>query len=201
MEAERGGAGLGLDQEGDLVRINFWCGGRILDGWLNVDGAHRNKDVRGPDLLHAVQFAPDGSIVNPLPLPDGCAEELQAIHAAEHVHQWELPFLIAEWHRLLKPGGLLVLELPDLHKFCHNILQGKMVGGKHPDQLGMWAAWGDPRGKDPWMTHKWGYTFKTLAPIVMAAGFEKPNEHPTRYHPAGREFRDLRLEARKPANG
>lgn len=199
MEAKRGGAGLGLDQEGDLVRINFWCGGRILDGWLNVDGAHRNKEVRGPDLLHAVQFAPDGSIVNPLPLPDGCAEELQAIHAAEHVHKWELPFLIAEWHRLLKPGGLLVLELPDLMKCCKNVLDGVVRGGKHPDQLGMFGLYGDPRSNDPFMNHKYSYTFKTLSPLVIAAGFQRPEEKPTIWHPCGREHRDFRLEARKPS--
>jgi hypothetical protein len=47
------------------------------------------------------------------------------------------------------------------------------------------------------MLHRWGYTFKSLQPIVAAAGFGDIVERPTQWHPAGRELRDFRLEAVK----
>ena len=133
-----------------------------------------------------------------IPLPDQSVEEIMAIHVVEHVHVWEVPALLNEWFRLLKPGGILVLEMPDLIKTCRNVIEGRMLGGKHPDQLTMWSLYGDPRTKDPFMSHKWCHTFKTLAPTVKEAGFIKIVERPTQYHPAGREHRDFRLEARKP---
>lgn len=166
------------------MKLNMGAGGKRLPGYTGVDVVER----LGADIV-----APADKV----PLPDGCAEELMAIHLVEHILPWELKTVLAEWHRLLQPGGLLVLEMPDLLKCCQNILDGRIKGGKHPDQLGMWGLFGDDRYQDPYMLHRWSYTFKTLAPIVEAAGFVKIVERPTVFHPAGRDHRDFRLEARK----
>lgn len=174
----------GFSSDGSAMKLNIGCGGRRIDGYTGVDAVQR----------------PAADIVakaDAIPLPDSSCDEIMAIHLVEHVHPWEVPGLLQEWHRLLKPGGRLVLELPDLIKCCKNIIDGKMVGGKHPDQLGLWGLYGDDREKDPFMSHKWGHTFKTLAPTVKAAGFIKIEERPTEWHPAGREHRDFRLEAVK----
>jgi hypothetical protein len=48
-----------------------------------------------------------------------------AIHLFEHFYRWECERVLAEWRRLLKPRGRLVLELPDLHKCCLNIVKGR----------------------------------------------------------------------------
>lgn len=166
------------------MKLNVGCGGRRLPGYTGIDAVER----------------PAADIVAPaheIPLPDGCADEVLAIHLVEHLLPWDLKTAIAEWHRLLQPGGTLVLELPDLVKCCRNILDGRMKGGKHPDQLGMWGLFGDNRYEDPYMLHRWAYTFATLSPIVAEVGFIKVVEKPTQFHPAGRDHRDFRLEARK----
>jgi len=166
------------------MKLNIGAGGKRIDGFTGVDAVPR----------------PAADIVAPahsIPLPDGCAEEIMAIHLVEHILPWELKTALAEWNRLLAPGGLLVLEMPDMIKCCKNIISGKMRGGKHPDQLGMWGLFGDNRYEDPYMLHRWAYTFVTLSPIVEAAGFVKIVEQPTKFHPAGRDHRDFRLEARK----
>jgi len=123
-----------------------------------------------------------------------------AVHLLEHVHLWQAPDLLREWFRLLKPGGLLVLELPDIVKCCRNIADNYTMAGKHPDQAGLWGCYGDPRERDPYMAHKWGYTFQSLSPMVAEIGFIKIAERQTQWHPVGRERRDFRLEARKPMN-
>jgi predicted SAM-dependent methyltransferase len=166
------------------MRLNIGCGGRRLPGYTGVDAVERPAaDIIAP--AHKV------------PLADGVAEEVLAVHLVEHILPWELKAALAEWHRLLRPRGLLVLELPDLLKCCRNILDGRAKGGKHPDQLGMWGLFGDNRYEDPYMLHRWAYTFSTLAPIVEEAGFTSIVERTTQFHPAGREHRDFRLEARK----
>lgn len=166
------------------MKLNVGCGERRLPGYTGVDAVARGAaDIISP--------------ADKIPLEDECADEILAVHVVEHVHIWEVPALLAEWYRLLKPGGLLVLEMPDLIKTCRNVLDGRIVGGKHPDQLTMWSLYGDPRTKDPYMSHKWCHTFKTLAPTVIEAGFIKVVERETVFHPAGRKHRDFRLEARK----
>lgn len=167
------------------LRINLGCGGRRLPGYVGVDAVERPA----ADIVAAA---------DKLPFGDNQAEEVMAIHLAEHLLPWDLPVALAEWFRVMKPGGRLVLELPDLMKCCRNILDGVMKGGKHPDQLGMWGLFGDSRLKDRWMLHSWSYTFKTLEPLVKEAGFVKITEHRTVFHPAGRDVRDFRLEAVKP---
>lgn len=173
---------------GNPMRINVGCGGRKLAGYIGVDAV---ADRTAADVV-----AP----ANKLPFDNSSADELMAIHLLEHLVPWEVPETLAEWFRVLKPGGRLVLEMPDLIKCCKNVLDGVMRGGKHPDQLGMWGLYGDSRLKDVWMLHRWAYTFKTLEPIVREIGFVKIKEEKPQFHPAGRDLRDFRLEAYKPAN-
>lgn len=173
------------------MRVNFGCGRRVLDGWFNVDAVLSPKAPRAPELLHAVTFTPDGKVANPLPLADGCADELLAAHVIEHVFAWEAPALLTEWKRLLKPGGRLVLELPNLEAAARNLLEGRT------DQWCWWPFYGDPSHRDPWMCHKWGFTPKTILALVTAVGFDGATIKAPQTH-GPRPDRDMRVEARKP---
>jgi hypothetical protein len=166
------------------VKLNIGCGGRRIDGYTGVDAVQR----------------PAADIVaraDSIPLPDASVEEIMAIHLFEHFYRWECEGVLAEWRRLLIPGGRLVLEMPDLLKACKNVIDGKMVGGKDPDQLGMWGLYGDPRQSDPYMAHRWGWTLKTLTALLKANGFRDIQQETPQWHPAGREQRDMRLVAIK----
>jgi len=168
------------------MRLNIGAGNRRLPGYTGVDAVNRPAaDIVAP--------------ANDIPLPGGCADEVLAVHLIEHLLPWQVPGALAEWARLLKPGGLLALEQPDLIKCCRNILERRSRPGKNPDQLGMWGLFGDATLRDEFMLHRWSYTFDTLSPLVRAAGFIGITERETQFHPAGRGVRDFRIEARKPA--
>lgn len=153
-----------------------------------------NCDIqRNPDAPRAPEILCDAKAI---PLPDGCAHTAMAIHVFEHFYRWEAETVIAEWRRLLRPGGVLILELPDLIKCCKNILSGAMRGGKHPDQLGRWGIHGDPRLRDRFMCHPWSWAPDELSDLLYESGFRKVEHKPTQFHPAGRDHRDMRLEAR-----
>lgn len=175
------------------MRINFACGRRTLDGYYNIDAKRHRAAKRDPELIH--EWAPD----RPLPLPDACADEILAIHIFEHFFIWDAAALVADWRRLLKPGALLVLELPDLEKCCANVLKGVGIGadGGKGDALGMWGIYGDPSDRDPYMTHRWGWTPQTLTAFLGARGFAKIREETTQWHPGGRNIRDMRIVAIK----
>lgn len=166
------------------MKLNIGAGNRRLPGYTGTDVVPRpGADIVAP--AHAI------------PLPDGCAEEVLAVHLLEHVYSWEAPDLLREWARLLKPGGLLALEMPDVMKCARNLIEGRT--GKKPDQLHMWGLFGDDTLRDPYMMHKAGWWFARLAPVVKACGFVDIVERETQFHPAGRGVRDFRLEARKAA--
>lgn len=132
-----------------------------------------------------------------IPLADGVADEVMAIHLVEHAHRWELPAILQEWARLLRSGGLLVIECPDLKKCCENVLSDLQKPGKHPDQMGLFGLFGDHRLEDPYMIHKTAYTFEALQEMVLAAGFEKAERTTPKFHGTGKYQRDMRLEARR----
>jgi SAM-dependent methyltransferase len=170
------------------MKINAGCGGRYLADYTNVDIAPAPGKTP-PDILCDLRS---------IPLADGCADEVMAIHVLEHFYRWEVDDVLREWKRLLRPGGLLVLELPDIMKCCRAVLSGTFRAGKHPDQAGMWGIYGDPRDANPYMGHKWGWHPKTLRDLLTRHEFIDINDKETQWHPVGRTERDMRMEARKP---
>lgn len=169
------------------MKINFCCGKQTWDGFFCVDAVKHPKSSRDPDLLHVLKF--DGAtLANPLPLEDGCAVELHSYHFLEHVYAWEAPALLGEWHRLLKAGGRLILELPNLEAACRNMLAGMN------DQLVMFPLYGDPKTMDVFMCHRWGYTPETVRKLLEGNGFTKVKVLAPQTHGA-RVNRDMRVEA------
>ena len=169
--------------EGGTLKINAGCGAKILPGWVNIDIQPSPKAKRQPDIL---------SDLRSIPLEDACADQLMAIHVFEHFAPWEVGYLLAEWRRLLKPGGILILEMPDVVKSARNLIDG--LG----DQMSMWGLYGDPGPRDPFNMHKWGWTFRTIEPVLLEAGFVEPTEGRPQFHPVGADRRDFRVTASKP---
>lgn len=168
------------------MRLNIGCGKRRLDGYTGIDAVARESvDIVAP--------------ADKLPLANACADEVLAVHLIEHFFEWETPAVLAEWARVLKPGGLLVLEQPDALKCARNLLEvhAKHLVEKKPGQLAMWGLYGDHTLRDPLMMHKTGWWFERLEPIVAAAGFHAIVQRDTVFHPVGRGVRDFRLEARR----
>lgn len=166
------------------MKLNVGAGNKHLAGYLSVD-IEQNPDPAAPKL----DIVAD---IKSIPLPDNCAEEIIAIHVLEHIHRWDVKAVLKEWHRLLIPGGKLVIEMPDIRKAARNLLENLVGDGYH-----MWAFYGDPRTKNPLMCHKWGWTMATLEPMLAKFGFVNIVEEVTRFHSVGREIRDFRVEALK----
>ena len=153
-----------------------------------MDAVRHPRATREPDLLHAFEFAKDGALLNPIPLADCCPDELHSYHFVEHVYRWEAPHLVAEFRRLLKPRGALVLELPNIAAAARNLLAGMN------DQMAMWPLYGDPEHRDPYMCHRWGYTPATIAALLKESGFTDVRVLPPVTHGA-KANRDMRVEA------
>ena len=164
----------------DAIRLNLGCGSRVLEGWVNVDLVSREttkKVKKEPEVV---------SDIRKLPFPDDYADEAMAIHVVEHFHVWEVPDLLREWIRVLKPGSPLIIEVPDLDKVI-----SYMANGMKNPSFTMWPLYGDPSYCDPLMGHKWGYTPITLAKMMAHVGLKNIERHQAQYHM--KEQRDMRL--------
>lgn len=96
MDVGAGGGGLAsLPQP---LRLNLGCGTKRIIGWVNID-LYGDPDLR-------VDLERDR-----LPYPDGSVDEILASHVLEHLQDWWSLFL--ECARVLRPGGKLVVRVPD----------------------------------------------------------------------------------------
>lgn len=97
----------GLDREPVQpvgLQIQFGCGPHHLPApWKNHD---LDADIR-----------------KRLPYPDGCAKFIYASHVIEHVTHREAWSFLAECHRLLMPGGVVRIAIPDIAR-----LENRMNG-------------------------------------------------------------------------
>lgn len=174
-----------------MIRVNYGCGRRVLSGYVNVDAVIHPKAERAPEVLHALRFNEDGSLADKTPMLDDFADELLAAHVIEHFFAWQAPFVLQEWKRLLKPGGRLILELPNIEAAARNLLAGMRP------QMWEFAFYGDHSHRDPYMCHLCGYTPGSIKRLVEAAGFTDVQILPPQTH-GPRPNRDMRVEAVKP---
>lgn len=85
-------------------RLNWGCGAAMRAGWLNSD----RKARPGVDLV--------GDIRDGLPLPTDAFDYAVSIHALQDLPYPDVLPALRELHRVLKPGGVLRLALPDLDR-------------------------------------------------------------------------------------
>lgn len=160
------------------MKLNLGCGDKVLEGWVNVD-----MTTEHPDVVQA-------DITGRLPFEDDSADEAMAIHVIEHIYVWKAKEVLEEWRRVLKPGGRLALEAPDLNKIVKALHRGE-----NNPFLTLWGLYGDQRHKRPEMQHLWCYTPETLETVCRAAGFVDVTHEPPNFHLPERDFR---IVVRKP---
>lgn len=122
----------------DVRRIEIGSGSRPQPGYLHVDSSRRAR--------HAEFFAK----ALELPFPDGWADEILAVHVLEHIPPRFLASTLAEWRRVLRPGGKLRVHVPDSAALMRAYLEGssERKWGVMGALLGMYANAGVRRPEE-----------------------------------------------------
>ena len=82
------------------MKLHLGCGSRNIPGFVHVDAQPASHvDIVGP--------------VERLPLDDNSVSLIYASHILEHFGRHAYKAVLKEWFRVLKPGGILRLAVPD----------------------------------------------------------------------------------------
>ncbi len=164
-------------------KIHIGCGSDIKDGYINIDEFNPNADVQKP--------------IQELGYPDDSIERIEGYMVLEHLNPFEARAFIGRAYQMMEPGGILILEVPDLEKVCRLILAfADDAEYLNTGAFGIRGLFGEPTDH---MTkgdyHKWGYTPATLLRLVREAGFSQCRvlDGVSHLYP----LRDLRIEAVK----
>ena len=83
------------------MKLHLGCGNRFIPGFFHVDYMdYPHVDRRGP--VEDLTFLKDESV-----------ELIYASHILEHFGRHEVERVLREWRRVLQPGGILRLSVPD----------------------------------------------------------------------------------------
>lgn len=93
------------------ILLNLGCGTRIHPAWQNFDLNVTAPGVRPLDIRA------------PLPFPDSSADAVYHSHVLEHLDPHTGARFIRECRRILKPGGVLRIAVPDLEAICREYLR------------------------------------------------------------------------------
>lgn len=102
-----------------MILVNVGCGGRHHPDWINLD-----LRPRGPGVL-------PGDLLGGLGLDDGSADAVYASHVIEHIPREAAPDAMGECLRVLRPGGVIRVAVPDFEAMAVlylDLLRGALDG-------------------------------------------------------------------------
>ena len=93
----------------DNLKLNIGAGGIDYPGFLSVDLYDKRALIKMD--------------ITKLEFDDNSATELMASHVFEHLNPYHSVDILKDWLRVLKPGGKLSMEMPDIEKSCRSFLE------------------------------------------------------------------------------
>jgi len=163
------------------MKLNIGCGYNRLEGWLNLD----SSPASAADRLMPAHDLDFGS---------GSVAEIKALQLVEHLGFFKTVYFLSECWRVLKPGGTLLLETPDIEKTFRVFLAG--------DRAVKEAALGWVYGSEtPGMNHLYCFPKELLAELLAAAGFKITGGEEFLFQPSrpALRFTAVKAEGEKPA--
>ena len=196
----------GSGDGGRAIRLHVGCGTVYLDGFVNIDvevpGYSHLAEAR-PDLMEKNRTTldryykqeesratlergprePQACVVDryaridALPYPPDSVDEIRSVQVLEHVGMAEAPRVLRHWHGLLKPGGVVHVDVPDFEETARQLLA-------QPDEASKdWyyrLIYGSQ--KNAFAYHKNGFSPARLEWLLREAGFREVRHLPNTIH-------------------
>jgi predicted SAM-dependent methyltransferase len=203
-------------------KLNLGCGPyNTPKGWINLDGSWNARLSKYPVLrfilralgvllaqAHDTPWPSDvfvHDLRKPLPFQDDSMDVVYSSHTLEHLHLEEAKRLLTQCFRVLRPGGVLRICVPDLRVAVQEYTEGKPFNEIHQAEMVLsnadmlniklgFCAPGPPSynafyrmytALTNFHTHKWMYDAESLILWFVWAGFVEVEE---------RKFHQSRIE-------
>lgn len=124
------------------MRLNIGSGQTSVPSWTNIDRSSNIMHGRVPaakrmlirfGLLNEDQMQPGDDMVRldtrRLPYADSSVEAIYSSHTLQHLYLQEAERVLAECARVLKPGGILRLALPDVEQYARQLVDSESETG------------------------------------------------------------------------
>lgn len=146
-----------------VTMLNVGCGTDYKQGWVNIDN-NSDENIEKMDL--------DWDLLNPLPYKDNSVDFIFNEHFIEHFTVEESQAIIKDLMRVLKPGGVLRIAMPDLEAIVKQYtigLKGDVLIENHNMTFIKTKA-ESLNYSVRWWGHKWVYDWEELERRLKEAG-------------------------------
>ncbi|MBI5791186.1 MAG: methyltransferase domain-containing protein [Rhodocyclales bacterium] len=171
------------------VRLHLGCGGMTWRNFINVD--LNPDDASRTDSSRTGCVADVFADMRALGLPNDSIDEIFTSHTIDHFPRWVAIDMFRDWHRMLKPDAVAVIEAADFVRCILWLL--------HPNREKRSGArnqfYGNQWDRIDFETHRYVWSARELVGILKDVGFRKVTcSHSTLTHHPGR---DMHVEATK----
>jgi beta-1,4-mannosyl-glycoprotein beta-1,4-N-acetylglucosaminyltransferase len=161
-------------------KFNLGSGDMDLPDYINVDLNNPRADIKAD--VRNLSF-----------IADGVAEEVLSSHVVEHFTPYEVSPMLSEWCRILKPGGKIVIEMPNIAGLC-KAFEASDRGGRYMLLNAIYGA------AHPEWPHLYGWYPEILWDHLTGAGFVGVEEKPVGFVNLGVNFRMVGYKTFKPVS-
>lgn len=140
-----------------MIKLHLGCGKRYIPGFVHVD----LDDYPHIDLRHGIERLPS--------IADDSVRLIYCCHALEYFDRTEAQAVLGEWRRVLIPGGILRLAVPDFAALVTVYQQGGTLDRVLGPLYGRMEIAG--RRFTRTIYHRTVYDFAALAALLESAGF------------------------------
>jgi len=135
------------------MKLHLGCGNKFIKGFTHID----IMNFPHIDIVNSVDRLPM--------IKDNSCDLVYACHILEHFHRKIIVDILKEWLRVLKPGGILRLSVPDIESLFNvynktkdlSVIIGPIFGG----------------GDYLYNIHYTGFDFQTLKKFLELAGAKR----------------------------
>lgn len=182
--------------------VNIGCGIDAPDGWYNIDNSPTIWVSRLPlgSRLFGTPAWPRNvrryDVLKGMPFADASVDCIYSSHTFEHFTYSQSLALTKECFRVLKPGGILRIAVPDLEKIVRDYLADSTPLASHRfiDRLLIRHTWQDIL--HPGAHHCQMFDSRSLVAMLREAGFE--NADASQFGESGiPDVLQVELESRK----
>ncbi|WP_162175594.1 class I SAM-dependent methyltransferase [Brevundimonas bacteroides] len=172
------------------VYVQFGAGWSAPEGWLSFDSSPTVWLERLPLVgrfirVNSRRFPADvrfGDILRGLPVPDGTVRAVYASHVLEHLSRDDVEIALRNTFKLLEPGGVFRLIVPDLNARAIRYLEASRAGRADAADAFMTETMlgrrSRPRGPAGFIRaalgnsdHLWMYDEAAMSELLRNAGF------------------------------